>query len=77
MIEIIKELVMKEIPESNINVEGDGSKYVVNIISDIFVNKSIVERHKIIYSILDKYIKSGEIHALTIFAKTISENDKS
>ena len=56
MIEIIKELVMKEIPESNINVEGDGSKYVVNIISDIFENKSIVERHKIIYSILDKYI---------------------
>ena len=41
MIEIIKELVMKEIPESNINVEGDGSKYVVNIISDIFVKRII------------------------------------
>ena len=50
---------------------------IQSLISDNFENKSIIDRHKMIYSIVDEYIKTGEIHALTIFAKTNSENVKS
>ncbi len=77
MIEIIKDLIEKEMSDAQVKVDGDGSKYTVTVISDNFENKSIIDRHKMIYSIVDEYIKTGEIHALTIFAKTNSENVKS
>ena len=35
-----------------------------------------IDRHKIIYAALDSYIKSGEIHALTIKSLTIDESNK-
>ena len=76
MIEVIKDLIEKEMRDSEVKVDGDGSKFTVTIISDIFENKSIIDRHKMVYSIVDKYIKTGEIHALTIFARTSSENAK-
>ena len=50
------------------------AKYTVEIASDLFLGKSTIDRHKIIYALLDKYIKSGEIHALTIKAFTLDEN---
>jgi len=43
---------------------------------NIFDGKSLIQRHKIIYALLDNYIKTGEIHALTIKAMTISESKK-
>ena len=57
-------------------VEGSESKYEVRIVSDVFDNKSSIERHKIIYALLDSFIKTGEIHALTIKAMTLSESEK-
>ena len=36
--------------------------------------KTIIQRHKMIYTLLDAYIKTGEIHALTIKAHTVSES---
>ena len=42
----------------------------------IFKDKTIIDRHKIIYAALDSYIKSGEIHALTIKSLTIDESNK-
>jgi acid stress-induced BolA-like protein IbaG/YrbA len=48
----------------------------VQIVSDVFDGKSTIQRHKLIYALLDNYIKTGEIHALTIKAMTISESKK-
>tara|TARA_B100000902_G_C27315057_1_gene920734 strand:+ start:1757 stop:1993 length:237 start_codon:yes stop_codon:yes gene_type:complete len=71
--EIIKDAISNSIKDCDVKVEGGESKYTVHIVSDIFVGKSIVEKHKIVYAALDKYIKSGEIHALTIKALTVNE----
>ena len=57
-------------------VEGSEAKYEVQIVSNVFDGKSIIQRHKLIYALLDNYIKTGEIHALTIKAMTISESKK-
>ena len=57
-----------------LDVEGSESKYTVNIISDEFIGKTIIQRHKMIYAVLDQYIKTGEIHALTIKAMTLDES---
>ncbi len=74
MEEIIKKVLNENIDESIINVSGSEAKYTVEIASNLFLGKSTIDRHKIIYALLDKYIKSGEIHALTIKALTLDEN---
>ncbi len=72
----IKKILNDEIEIHELSVEGADAKYEINIISDVFEGKSIINRHKIIYSLLNDYIKTGEIHALTIKAKTVGESDK-
>jgi len=74
MEEIIKKVLNENIDESIINVSGSEAKYTVEIASNLFLGKSTIDRHKIIYALLDDYIKSGEIHALTIKALTLDEN---
>ena len=76
MNEIIKNTISDSIKDCDVKVEGEESKYTVRIISDIFLGKSTVEKHKIVYAALDKYIKSGEIHALTIKAFTVDESNQ-
>ena len=72
----ITKVLSKEIEYDKLIVEGSESKYEVKIVSDVFNGKSMIQRHKIIYALLDSYIKTGEIHALTIKAMTISESKK-
>ena len=55
-------------------MEGSESKYTVRIVSNVFNGKSTIQRHKMIYALLDGYIKTGEIHALTIKAMTLDES---
>jgi len=74
MEEIIKKILSENINQSIVNVEGSDAKYTVEISCDDFIGKTVIERHKMVYALLDKYIKSGEIHALTIKAQTIDGN---
>tara|TARA_B100001564_G_scaffold342767_1_gene338703 strand:- start:135 stop:365 length:231 start_codon:yes stop_codon:yes gene_type:complete len=76
MKDVITKVLSEGIEYDKIFVEGSESKYEVQIVSDIFEDKSTIQRHKIIYALLDQYIKTGEIHALTIKAMTISESEK-
>ena len=76
MEDLIKKILSDQIKDSLVTVEGGESKYTVQVISDIFRDKTIIDRHKIIYAVLDSYIKSGEIHALTIKSLTIDESNK-
>tara|TARA_Y100000768_G_scaffold387859_1_gene380641 strand:+ start:5853 stop:6080 length:228 start_codon:yes stop_codon:yes gene_type:complete len=75
MKEKIIEAIATKINHESLSVEGADSKYDVNIVSDTFEGMSTIQRHKLIYSLLNNFIKTGEIHALTIKAKTPSESD--
>ena len=57
MEEIIKKILSENINQSIVNVEGGDAKYTVEISSDDFSGKTIIERHKMVYALLDKYIK--------------------
>ena len=74
MKDAITEAISKGIEFDNLSVEGSESKYTVSITSNVFIGKSTIQRHKMIYSLLDGYIKTGEIHALTIKAMTLDES---
>ena len=76
MKDVITKVISDEIIYEDLVVEGSEAKYEVKIVSNIFDGKSLIQRHKIIYALLDNYIKTGEIHALTIKAMTISESKK-
>ena len=76
MKDVITKVISDGIKYDNLIIEGSESKFEVQIVSDVFTGKTIVQRHKIIYGLLDKYIQTGEIHALTIKAMTLSESKK-
>lgn len=59
----------------DLSVEGSESKYTVSIKSDEFIGKSTIQRHKMVYALLNDYIKTGEIHALTIKAMSPDESE--
>ena len=60
----IKEKI-KTIHLEVIDLRG-GDHIQIIIVSPEFENKSLLERHKIIYDILANEMKSNEIHALTL-----------
>ena len=53
--------------------KNGGGHYNVTIVADIFSDKSLVQRHQLIYQALGDMMKN-EIHALGINALTPSEN---
>ncbi|TPQ25767.1 BolA family protein [Methylomonas koyamae] len=52
-----------------------GGHYHVTLVSAQFENKSLVQRHQLVYQALGDMMKA-EIHALSINALTPSENSK-
>ena len=70
----IKEIIESSLKGSIANVDGSEGKYTAKIIYDGFDNLNTVERHKIVYKTLDEYIKSGELHAISMETLTTNEN---
>ena len=58
-----------------VDMNGNGDHYSILVISNKFANMSLIERHKIIYSIFDKEI-TKEIHAMQIKTYTHEEWNK-
>ena len=52
--------------------QSNGGHFKLSVISGDFKSKSLIQRHRMIYSILGSMIKN-EIHALSINAKTPEE----
>jgi acid stress-induced BolA-like protein IbaG/YrbA len=67
------DLVEKAIADSEVEINGDGSKFEARVVSDSFDGLSTIKRHKLVYAVLNEHIKSGAIHALSIKAFTRNE----
>ena len=52
-----------------------GGHYEVVIVSEKFIGKTLLERHRMVYEALEREIKSG-IHALKITALTREEKNR-
>ena len=73
MEEIIKKKLSENINNAEVLVEGSEAKYTVKVLSDIFLDKTIIERNKILYVLLNEYFKSGDINYMTINDLTVDE----
>jgi len=67
-LEVINESYMHNVPNNS------ETHFKLILVSDDFLNMSLINRHKKIYLILEKLMK--KIHALSIHAFTINEYQK-
>lgn len=71
----IKKIIEDNIKDATINIfSKDNMHFNATIVSDIFNNKTLLERQKLIYSLLENLITSGKIHALSFKTYTYKEN---
>lgn len=71
--EKIQQLIQLKMPTATIEVSGAEGKFNAQVISDEFNELSLIKRHKMVYACVNDEIASGELHALTIVAKTRAE----
>ena len=67
----IEKLIKESIPDAMVEIQdlaGDGNHYSATISSSVFIGKSKIEQHKIVYASL-KGKMGNELHALAIKTK--------
>lgn len=69
----VKSLLLNAFAEANISVIGEGAKFEITIVSDVFEGKRAVPRQQMVYAALNEHIASGAIHAVTMNLKTTAE----
>ncbi len=69
----IQQLIEQGMSTETVNVSGGEGKYVAEVVSDEFNDLNLLKRHKMVYACVNNEITSGELHALTIVAKTPAE----
>lgn len=58
---------------SYVKVEGDGYKYQLTVVSDVFLQQSKVKRQQWVYAQLKELITTGKLHALSMQTWTKEE----
>lgn len=66
-------LLEQAFPKAYIDVKHSGNHYSITVVDDVFVGKKTVQRQQLVYSVLQKEITSGSIHAVQI--KTYSNQE--
>jgi acid stress-induced BolA-like protein IbaG/YrbA len=62
----VKQIILDQIDNIDVDVETDGHHYQVTAIGEIFDGLSPVKKQQLIYACLNKYILDGTIHAVVI-----------
>lgn len=71
--EQIQQIIAERMPDARVEVSGGDGKYTANVTSEAFAGLSPLARHRLVYACVNDEIASGELHALTIVAKTPAE----
>ncbi|MBF0219555.1 MAG: BolA/IbaG family iron-sulfur metabolism protein [Gammaproteobacteria bacterium] len=64
-------------PQAEIKTSGEACNVELSLTDDSFVGEGLLQRQKRVLALFSKEIASGELHALSIKAKTHSENANS
>lgn len=71
--EDIKKMIENNLTNSEVIVSGDGRHFEAIVISSQFEGMSLLARQRCVYQTLGDHIHNGNIHALSIKAKTPTE----
>ncbi len=69
----IERLIEQGMTSQSVEVSGAEGKYTATVVSDEFDGLNTLKRHRLVYAWVNAQIASGELHALTIVAKTPAE----
>ncbi len=69
----IKNMIQSKLANSSVEVTGDGRHFEAIVVSAVFEGMGLLARQRAVYGTLDDHIHNGNIHALSIKAKTPSE----
>lgn len=72
--------IQKEMPDASVTVidrTGTRDHFMVQIVSDVFKGKHLLDRHRLVHQALKEPMKDGRIHAIEIKAKTEDELSQS
>jgi acid stress-induced BolA-like protein IbaG/YrbA len=61
------------VQDSTVTMQGDGCNCSTVVVSNVFEGMSLLARQKMVLAIVRPEIDSGELHALTIKARTPEE----
>jgi acid stress-induced BolA-like protein IbaG/YrbA len=62
----IKRAIEAEIPDAWVQVEGDGRHFQAIVVSDVFAQKSRLQRHRAVYDALGSSFDTEALHALSV-----------
>ena len=72
--ETIKKIIESSLKGSTAVVDCSEGKYTATIVYEGFDGLNTVKRHKVVYSSLNSYIQSGELHAISL--KTFASEEE-
>ncbi|QGG80973.1 BolA/IbaG family iron-sulfur metabolism protein [Litorivicinus lipolyticus] len=73
MIEQITQTLRASFADADIQVQGEGGKFLLQVTDTGFDGLNAVKRQQKVYAGLGDLISSGAVHAVTIVAKTPAE----
>lgn len=62
----VKQLIEDQVPNTQVEVDGEGCNFQLFVISDEVAALSPVKRQQTIYAVLNDAITDGRIHAVTM-----------
>ncbi len=60
-------------PDAVVDVAGEDCSFEIHVICDAFAGQNTLQRQKPILGLFKEDIRSGALHALSVKAKTLSE----
>jgi len=73
VIEQIKACIEAELNFSELDVQGEGGKYEIYIVSELFDGMNRVKKQQAVYAPIKGLLADGSVHAVTIKALTPAE----
>jgi acid stress-induced BolA-like protein IbaG/YrbA len=70
MNQAIEQAVVAEIPGAEVEVELDGNRAVITVVSEVFAELNRVQKQQKVYGCINGFIADGRLHAVTIRALT-------
>lgn len=67
--EIIKDIILKEIPGASCQFEGDSCNFKLIVSSPKFEGMTLINQHKAVLGPLKEKFESGVLHALSLETK--------
>ena len=70
MEDIIKKIIVENIPDAICLFEGDSCNLRLIVISSVFTEMPLIDQHKKIMKLLEGKFLSGDLHALSLETRT-------